>query len=51
MTDMTITTSTLSVQDFHSLSQEIIRAVETVIDGKREAVELALTRILRCSAP
>ena len=43
---MTDTTSTFVAQDFHALSQEIIRAVETVIDGKREAVELALTTVL-----
>lgn len=43
---MTDTTNTLVAQDFHALSQEIIRAVETVIDGKREAVELALMTVL-----
>ncbi len=32
--------------DFHALSREIVRSVETVIDGKREAVELALTTVL-----
>jgi MoxR-like ATPase len=32
--------------DFHQLSDEIIRVIETVIDGKREAVELALTTLL-----
>lgn len=32
--------------DFHALSREVVRSVETVIDGKREAVELALTTVL-----
>ncbi len=32
--------------DFHALSRDIIRSIETVIDGKREAVELALTTVL-----
>jgi len=39
-------TDTVELADFHSLSREIIRSVETVIDGKREAVELALTTVL-----
>lgn len=34
---------TLPVSDFHSLSRGIVRSIETVIDGKPEAVELALT--------
>jgi MoxR-like ATPase len=33
----------LAVPDFHSLSRGIIRSIETVIDGKPEAVEIALT--------
>jgi MoxR-like ATPase len=33
----------LEVPDFHSLSRGIIRSIETVIDGKPEAVQLALT--------
>ena len=43
---MTDTRDALSIEDFHGASREIIRAVETVIDGKREAVELALTTVL-----
>jgi MoxR-like ATPase len=34
---------TLPVSDFYSLSRGIVRSIETVIDGKTEAVELALT--------
>src|SRR5690554_1166352 len=37
---------TLPVSDFHSLSRGIVRSIETVIDGKAEAVELALTVLL-----
>ena len=36
----------LRAPDFHQLSGEIIRVVETVIDGKRTAVELALVTLL-----
>src|SRR6185312_2048733 len=36
----------LAASDFHQLSDEIISAIETVIDGKRDAVELALTTLL-----
>ncbi len=43
---MSDNTDTVELADFHSLSREIIRSVETVIDGKREAVELALTTVL-----
>ena len=32
--------------EVHALGREIIRSVETVIDGKREAVELALMTVL-----
>jgi MoxR-like ATPase len=39
-------TETVGAGDFHALSQDIVRSVETVIDGKREAVELALTTVL-----
>ncbi len=35
--------NTMTVADFHGLSQGIIRSIETVIDGKPEAVRLALT--------
>jgi MoxR-like ATPase len=38
--------SALAASDFHQLSDEIIGAIETVIDGKRDAVELALTTLL-----
>ena len=40
------TSDTLSIEEFYGVSREIIRTVETVIDGKREAVELALTTVL-----
>ena len=43
---MTTETDPLGFADFHALSREILRSVETVIDGKREAVELALTTVL-----
>lgn len=36
----------LGAPDFHQLSGEIIRVIETVIDGKRNAVELALITLL-----
>lgn len=36
----------LRAPDFHQLCGEIIRVVETVIDGKRSAVELALITLL-----
>ncbi len=39
-------TDSVDFASFHALSREIIRSVETVIDGKREAVELALTTVL-----
>jgi len=39
-------TTTVGFGDFHSFTREIINGVETVIDGKREAVELALTTVL-----
>lgn len=43
---MTDTADPVQLADFHALSREIVRSVETVIDGKREAVELALTTVL-----
>lgn len=39
-------TNKVELGDFHALSRDIIRSIETVIDGKREAVELALTTVL-----
>src|SRR5690554_7503850 len=33
----------MSVADFHERSRRIVRSIETVIDGKPEAVQLALT--------
>lgn len=39
-------TSAVGKGDFHALSRDIIASIETVIDGKREAVELALTTVL-----
>jgi len=36
----------LSIENFRSLSDRILDTVETVIDGKREAVEMALTVML-----
>lgn len=38
--------SVAALSDVHALSRDIIRSVETVIDGKREAVELALMTVL-----
>ncbi len=38
--------SVAGLSDVHALSRDIIRSIETVIDGKREAVELALTTVL-----
>lgn len=38
--------SVAGLSDVHRLSRDIIRSVETVIDGKREAVELALMTVL-----
>jgi MoxR-like ATPase len=43
---VTDTADPVQLADFHALSREIVRSVETVIDGKREAVELALTTVL-----
>ncbi len=43
---MSDTADTVRLADFHALSRDIVRSVETVIDGKREAVELALTTVL-----
>lgn len=36
---------TMSLEEFRSLSREILRSIEKVIDGKREAVELAMTTV------
>lgn len=42
-----VNTETMAVAtDFLALSDRIIRSIETVIDGKKEAVELALTVLL-----
>jgi MoxR-like ATPase len=38
--------SVLSIEQFFRASRAIVQSVETVIDGKREAVEMALTVIL-----
>ncbi|MBX3116616.1 MAG: AAA family ATPase [Cryobacterium sp.] len=35
----------MSLEEFRSLSREILRSIEKVIDGKREAVELAMTTV------
>lgn len=43
---MTNHAAPLPIGDFHSLSRAIVAAIETVIDGKSEAVELALTTLL-----
>ena len=43
---MTKSIDTMVFGDFQAFTREIIRNVETVIDGKREAVELALTTVL-----
>lgn len=39
-------TGVASLGDVHALSRDIIRSVESVIDGKREAIEFALTTVL-----
>jgi MoxR-like ATPase len=39
-------TDSVDFADFHALTGDVLRGVETVIDGKREAVELALTTVL-----
>ncbi|MCU1424291.1 MAG: MoxR family ATPase [Microbacteriaceae bacterium] len=36
----------MSIDDFYRASRSVINSVETVIDGKRDAVEMALTVIL-----
>jgi MoxR-like ATPase len=41
-----LTVQPMSVDDFYRASRAIVDSVETVIDGKREAVEMALTVIL-----
>ena len=40
------TESAMRLDDFYRTSTEIIRSIETVIDGKREAVQTALTVLL-----
>jgi MoxR-like ATPase len=40
------TNDAMAVDDFYRNCAEIIRRVETVIDGKREAVQMALTALL-----
>ena len=40
------TESAMRLDDFYRNSTEIIRSIETVIDGKREAVQTALTVLL-----
>lgn len=42
----TATAEAMPIPEFYRLSRSIIDTVETVIDGKREAVELALTVLL-----
>ncbi|MCU1545404.1 MAG: ATPase [Homoserinimonas sp.] len=39
-------TFALAVPEFHRLSRDIVRTIETVIDGKPDAVQLALTVLL-----
>jgi MoxR-like ATPase len=43
---MVSNSNALGAPSFHQLSGEIIRVIETVIDGKRNAVELALITLL-----
>ncbi|HRP99940.1 MAG TPA: MoxR family ATPase [Terrimesophilobacter sp.] len=38
--------STLSAQEFHDAASGIIASIETVIDGKRDAIDLTLTTLL-----
>ena len=40
------TDNAMPVDDFYRLSSEIMRSIETVIDGKRDAVQMALTVLL-----
>ncbi|WP_168626920.1 MoxR family ATPase [Cryobacterium sp. BB736] len=39
-------TGTMGIDTFHSFAADIIGGIETVIDGKRDAIELALTTLL-----
>lgn len=41
-----MTDSAMTSDDFHRHASEILRSIETVIDGKRDAVEMALTVLL-----
>ena len=43
---MTMATGTMGIDTFHSFAADIIGGIETVIDGKRDAIELALTVLL-----
>ncbi len=38
--------STMTLDDFYRHSSDIVRSIETVIDGKRDAVQMALTVLL-----
>ena len=40
------TDNAMPVDDFYRLSSEIVRSIETVIDGKRDVVQMALTVLL-----
>ena len=40
------TDNAMHVDDFYRLSSEIVRSIETVIDGKRDVVQMALTVLL-----
>ncbi|MCZ2403266.1 MoxR family ATPase [Paenarthrobacter sp. Z7-10] len=40
------TPSTMTAERFHEISQRILRSINTVMDGKAEAAELALTVLL-----
>jgi MoxR-like ATPase len=43
---MTDEGNALPMDEFHRLTRDIVRTIETVIDGKREAVEMSLTALL-----
>lgn len=43
---MTMATGIMGIDTFHSFAADIIGGIETVIDGKRDAIELALTVLL-----
>lgn len=41
-----VATEAMPTEEFYAATRDVIRSIETVIDGKRDAVELALTVLL-----